>query len=85
MATGVTVHLLGDMATVQGCPLFWPVHRHRYNYLALSTDHAVERYVVGPALMLAAAWLVVTVAGGVDVIGPALRTSWWTVRSLVPG
>lgn len=85
VATGVTVHLLGDMATVQGCPLFWPVHRHRYNYLALSTDHAVERYVVGPALMLAAAWLVVTMAGGVDVIGPALRTSWWTVRSLVPG
>lgn len=85
VATGVTVHLLGDMATVQGCPLFWPVHRHRYNYLALSTDHAVERYVVGPALMLAAAWLVVTMAGGVDVIGPALGTTWRTVQSLVPG
>lgn len=85
VATGVTVHLLGDMATAQGCPLFWPVHRHRYNYLALSTDHAVERYVVGPALMLAAAWLVVTMAGGVDVIGPALGTTWRTVQALVPG
>lgn len=82
---GVTVHLLGDMATVQGCPLLWPVHRHRYNYLALSTDHAVERYVVGPALTLAAAWLVVTMAGGVDVIGPALTTTWGTLRALVPG
>lgn len=85
VAVGVVVHLLGDMATVQGCPLFWPVHGHRYNYLALSTDHAVERYVVGPALTVAAAWLVVTMAGGVDVIGPALGTTWRTVQSLVPG
>lgn len=59
-----------------------PAH---YNYLALSTDHTVERYVVGPALTLAAAWLVVTMAGGVDIVGPALRTTWRTVQSLVPG
>jgi len=84
VATGVTVHLIGDMATIQGCPLFWPFHGHRYNYLTLSTDHAVERYVVGPALTLAAAWLVVTLAGGVDVIGPALQATWRTVRAVVP-
>ena len=73
------------LGLAQGCPLFWPVHDHRYNYLALSTDHAVERYVVGPALTLAAAWLVVTMAGGVDVLGPALRTTWHTVQLVVPG
>lgn len=37
------------------------------------------------ALSLATAWLVVTMAGGVDTLGPALQTTWRTVQALVPG
>lgn len=70
VAIGASAHVLGDMATVQGCPLFWPVHRHRFNYARLSTDHLTERLVVGPALGLAAAWLTFSLAGGVEVFGP---------------
>ena len=75
VAVGALTHLVGDMATVQGCPLFWPFHRHRYNYASLSTDHATERFVVGPALFLAAAWLTFSLAGGVEALLPSVNAT----------
>ena len=84
VAIGVTVHLLGDMATVQGCPLFWPFWRHRFNYAALSTNHFTERFVVGPALTFIAIYLAVAEVGGVEMLGPAWKAAVEVVRSVVP-
>jgi membrane-bound metal-dependent hydrolase YbcI (DUF457 family) len=81
---GTAVHLLGDMATVQGCPLFWPFWRHRFNYAALSTNHFTERFVVGPALTFIAIYLAVAEVGGVEMLGPAWKAAVEVVRSVVP-
>ena len=51
---GVAAHIAGDMLTKEGCPLFWPVWRHRFNVLRLTTEGFTERVVVGPALGLVA-------------------------------
>jgi membrane-bound metal-dependent hydrolase YbcI (DUF457 family) len=81
---GTTAHLVGDMATVQGCPLFWPFWKHRFNYASLSTNHFTERFVVGPALTFVAIYLAVDEVGGVDMLGPAWKAAVEVVRSVVP-
>jgi membrane-bound metal-dependent hydrolase YbcI (DUF457 family) len=84
VALGTAVHLLGDMATVQGCPLLWPFHRHRYNYASLSTDHAAERYLVAPVLTVAMTALIVGLLGGFDELAPVVADTWAEVSAYRP-
>lgn len=57
--TGVAIHIVGDMLTVEGCPLLWPA-TPRLGLPLLSTEGLVERFLVVPATGVAvgiAAWL----------------------------
>lgn len=58
MATGAAVHILGDMITVQGCPLTWPTGNTRnVSLLPMRAGGPGERWIVFPALMIAFVWL----------------------------
>lgn len=55
---GCVTHILGDMLTESGVPVWWP-HPARWRllprWLAFGTDSHIERLVVAPVLFLAAA------------------------------
>lgn len=57
---GVTAHILGDMLTVHGCPLAWPISERCVHLLPrrlrISTGHRPET-VIRIALTVVAAWL----------------------------
>lgn len=63
---GVAAHIAGDMLTKQGCPLLWPIGRHRFNVLRLTTEGFTERTIVGPGLGLFAVVLALYQAGIVE-------------------
>lgn len=48
MALGAAVHILGDMITVQGCPLSWPTGTKRISLLPLRAGGLTERFVLIP-------------------------------------
>ena len=60
-ALGCTIHLIGDACTDEGIPIAWPLFRGHIRLLpepfAFTTDSRPERWFVGPALLLALAWL----------------------------
>lgn len=55
VALGCATHIAGDMLTRSGCPLGWPASEYRCHLLParlrFSTGHAVEIWLVGPALI----------------------------------
>lgn len=63
-ALGTAVHIIGDMLTIEGCPLWWPFTPVHWFLLPpgmrFTTGHAAERWLVAPALLAAlgalAAW-----------------------------
>ena len=67
---GVTVHVVGDMLTVQGCPLMWPVSDRHVRILpwplAFTTGRWPEHLVVTPLLLAALAWLGYRTAAGIS-------------------
>ncbi|WP_020577335.1 metal-dependent hydrolase [Actinopolymorpha alba] len=78
MAGGAAVHILGDMITVQGCPLGWPTGTHRVSLLPLRADGFVCRCVITPLLGV---WCFVIAAdlAGYDPLGAfftALFSAW---------
>ena len=54
---GAAAHIAGDCLTKEGCPLLWPL-RVRVSVLRLTTGGWVERFVVGPGLVVGAAVLI---------------------------
>ena len=60
-AAGTAIHILGDMLTVEGCPLAWPLsdrHMRILPYpLAFTTGTWREHFVVTPLLFVALVWL----------------------------
>jgi membrane-bound metal-dependent hydrolase YbcI (DUF457 family) len=60
-ALGTAVHITGDMLTVEGCPLWWPLRRAHWYLLPpgmrFTTGHAAERWLIAPALLAALAAL----------------------------
>ena len=59
-ALGCLTHIAGDMLTVQGCPLAWPVSTRHFGLprpVGFTTGTWRENLVVAPALMLALGWL----------------------------
>lgn len=52
---GCVTHIIGDMITVSGVPLFWP-HKHEFRIARMRAGGHFEMLVVAPLLMAAAAW-----------------------------
>lgn len=48
---GCAVHVLGDVVTKEGCPLFWPFSRKRVKLALFKTNGVVERWVVTPLVL----------------------------------
>lgn len=60
-AIGCSVHILGDMGTISGCPLAWPFSLRDFHLLPrplrFTTGKTAERWVVTPLLLAALALL----------------------------
>lgn len=54
LAGGAAIHILGDMITVTGCPLGWPVDRKRVSVLPLRANGPVCCWLITPALAFVA-------------------------------
>jgi membrane-bound metal-dependent hydrolase YbcI (DUF457 family) len=67
---GCAAHLVGDGLTEHGIPLLWPLSKERFRLGAIDTGSAVERLLVGPALVVALAVLASHSAG------------WWTMADV---
>lgn len=68
-ALGVSTHILGDMATVSGCPLLWPATMREFHLplgpLRFTTGKLAEKVIVTPLLLVALGLLVWHVIGTV--------------------
>lgn len=52
---GVAAHILGDMLTKQGCPVFWPFIKKHFRFASLTTGKEGEaRFFVGLCVALVA-------------------------------
>lgn len=51
---GLAAHIVGDCLTREGCPLLWPFSPRRLSLLGVRTDSPIERYLIGPGLVLIA-------------------------------
>lgn len=60
-ALGTGTHLAGDMLTLHGCPLAWPLSARDFHLLPrplrISTGRLAERWVISPLLLAALALL----------------------------
>lgn len=60
-ALGCATHLAGDMLTLHGCPLAWPLSERDFHLLPprlrISTGKMAERWIVSPLLLAALGFL----------------------------
>jgi membrane-bound metal-dependent hydrolase YbcI (DUF457 family) len=70
MALGVAAHILGDMLTIQGCPLSWPVSLDRVSLLPVQAGGPTERWIYRWVLVGANA-LPLAYMAGYDPLGAA--------------
>lgn len=77
-AGGAAVHVLGDMITVQGCPLSWPTGKHRVSLLPLRANGFTCCYVLTPLFWVATV-LQLAYLAGYHPIGAA----WVALTSLI--
>ncbi|MDR2896567.1 MAG: metal-dependent hydrolase [Propionibacteriaceae bacterium] len=73
---GVAHVFLGDMWTKEGCPLFWPVNKHRFRFASITTDTWVERYLVAWVLFIAAGLILAWRTG----FWPQVERVWVTIQ-----
>ncbi|MEV0237537.1 metal-dependent hydrolase [Nonomuraea sp. NPDC050786] len=75
LVIGMSVHIIGDMITKQGCPLLWPV-KGRTRLLTLKAGGPVERFLLRPAFVVA-----IPVAVCWDLVNPLwLEAMSWAAR-----
>jgi membrane-bound metal-dependent hydrolase YbcI (DUF457 family) len=64
---GCATHVAGDMLTLTGCPLLWPVTMREFHLtprpLRFTTGKLAERWIVTPLLLLMLAVLLVRDCG----------------------
>ena len=58
VAIGAAAHVVGDLMTEQGARVLWPLSARSFRIASIDTGHAVERWLVAPALWAALAVLV---------------------------
>lgn len=49
---GAAIHILGDVVTRQGCPIFWPLDQKNYRLNLFTTNGKVERLIVVPLVII---------------------------------
>lgn len=49
---GCAIHVMGDVVTKGGCPLWWPLSHKRVKLALFKTNGVTERWIVAPALIL---------------------------------
>lgn len=54
--TGCFIHVLGDMITKQGCPLFWPFSSTRYKLARFKAGGWWERWPITVLIVAAITW-----------------------------
>lgn len=73
---GIIIHLLGDLITIQGTPLFWPFkHKGKrwwsYKLIGIRSNGDIEKYVVIPTLVIIILISILTIVlrqfGGVNL------------------
>lgn len=70
IALGCFAHVLGDMVTPQGCPVFWPLSNKNYSFKLFKAGAWPERWIVIPFSALSVVGIVVYHAGvGLGMIG----------------
>lgn len=74
---GSAVHILGDMITIQGCPLGWPTGKHRVSLLPLHANGFVCCWVLTP-LFWALSVVQLAQLAGYDPVG-----SIWTAVNAI--
>lgn len=57
--TGWLSHVVADMTTVQGCPLLWPVSKHKYGLHLVHTGKNLEHYFIFPLALIANVFLLI--------------------------
>lgn len=78
MALGWAGHIVGDMLTVQGCNLSWPLEGKRVSLLPIRAGGPTERFVLRPVFVV----LIVQAVGvmlGYDPLG----SLWFATRELM--
>lgn len=50
--TGMIVHVLGDMITKQGCPIWWPLSDRRHRLATLTAGGRMERWILRPMFVI---------------------------------
>lgn len=58
VAAGVTLHIIGDMLTPEGCPLLWPAQRRFAIPVIPHTDHWLETKVFVPLMAIGTGFLI---------------------------
>ena len=74
IGVGGVVHLLGDMLTTHGCPIFWPLPVGRRMWRCIGVPDAVAVKVGGKVevYLLRTAFTVITLAAAGTLVGPTL-------------
>ncbi|MGH3327170.1 MAG: metal-dependent hydrolase [Streptomycetales bacterium] len=65
VALGCAVHIAGDCLTPRGCPLLWPVSRHRFEIPVIPrTGGPVETWLIAPAMAVGTVAALYVAIGG---------------------
>lgn len=67
VAVGAAVHVIGDLMTEQGARVLWPITSRSFRIASIDTGHAVERWLIAPALWAALAVLLYRTATSVPL------------------
>lgn len=67
VAVGATAHVIGDLMTEQGARVLWPFTSRSFRIASIDTGHAVERWLIVPALWAALAVLLYRTATPVSL------------------
>jgi membrane-bound metal-dependent hydrolase YbcI (DUF457 family) len=52
VALGMLVHLLGDVVTMQGCPLWWPLSSRRTAFRIFRAGSSFEKWIMVPMITI---------------------------------
>lgn len=74
---GCVVHMLGDMITKMGLPIFWPISTRKYRLASIKAGGKIERLLIVPLMIAGIVW-----STGVMIAGPIASfwqavTAWW--------
>jgi membrane-bound metal-dependent hydrolase YbcI (DUF457 family) len=74
---GCAVHMLGDMVTKMGLPIFWPISTRKYRLATVKAGGKIERFLIVPLMCAGIVWSTgVMIAGPIASFWDAVM-AWW--------